>query len=120
MSRKRKPTKQSAGPASSGKHPREKNAPAGATMAMFVVDRKEGDVIVVVDGAGRAMDVPSARLRPQARAEGAVLRVPIDTNGTPQWESAVRDRAEERRRRAMMAARIKRLKRTDPGGDVKL
>ena len=87
---------------------------------MFAVDRKEGDFIVVIDEAGRAIDVQSARLPARARGEGAVLRVPIDANGTPRWGDAVRDRGEERRRRALIAARIERLKRTDPGGDIKL
>lgn len=89
-------------------------------MGMFAVDRKEGDVIVVVDEDGRTTDVPSARLPAQARREGAVLRVPLGSEGTPRWEDAMRDRGEERRRRAMMAARIERLKRSDPGGDVEL
>lgn len=89
-------------------------------MGTFAVDRREGNVIVVVDEAGRATDVPSARLPARARAEGAVLRVPIDGTGAQRWEDAVRDRGEERRRRAMMAERIERLKRTDPGGDVEL
>ena len=89
-------------------------------MGTFAVDRNEGDVIVVVDEDGRATDVPSPRLPAHARREGAVLRVPLGSEGTPRWEDAVRDRGEERRRRAMMAARIERLKRTDPGGDVEL
>ena len=89
-------------------------------MGTFAVDRKEGDVIVVTDEKGRATDVPSARLPAQARREGAVLSVPLGSEGTPRWEDAVRDRGEERRRRAMMAARIERLKRGDPGGDVEL
>jgi hypothetical protein len=87
---------------------------------MFSVDRKEGEVIVVIDEAGRAIDVPSERMAARARGEGAVLRVPIDSRGKPRWEDAVRDRDEERRRRALMATRIERLKRTDPGGDIEL
>ena len=85
-----------------------------------MVDRRENDVIIIVDEAGRAMDVPSARLPAKARAEGAVLRVPLDHEGLPRWKEAVRDRGEERRRRARVAQRIERLKRSDPGGDVEL
>ena len=121
MSRKPKPPKQPAGPPPGGQRPaRKKSARSAAVTGMFAVDRKEGDVIVVVDEKGRATDVPSVRLPARARGEGAVLRVPLDSAGTPRWEDAVRDRGEERRRRAMMAARIERLKRSDPGGDVEL
>jgi hypothetical protein len=121
MSRKRKPPKQTAGPPPDGqRRGKKQSARTAAAMGMFAVDRKEGDVVVVVDEDGRVTDVPSVRLPAQARREGAVLRVPLDSAGMPSWEDAVRDRGEERRRRAMMAARIERLKRTDPGGDIEL
>lgn len=87
---------------------------------LVVVDRREGDVIVVVDENGGATDVPASELPRSSRAEGAVLRVPIDGSGVRRWNEAVRDRGEERRRRAGIAERIDRLRRTDPGGDIEL
>lgn len=121
MSRKRTPPKQPIGPTPDGARSGGRgSAPTDASMGMFVIDRREGDVIVIIDDAGRSTDVPSERLPAKVRVEGAVLRVPLDTGGTPRWEDAVRDRGEERRRRAMIAKRIERLGRTDPGGDVEL
>ncbi len=87
---------------------------------VFVVDRREGDVVVVVDDQGAAIDVAARDLPKGARAEGAVLRVPVDPDGAPRWRDALRDRAEERRRRAEMTERIERLRRTDRGGDIEL
>ena len=76
--------------------------------------------MVVVDDAGHAIDVPSRRLPAAARSEGAILHVPLDEAGNPRWEDAFRDRAEERRRRAALADRVRRLEATDRGGDIEL
>ncbi len=96
-----------------------KHEPEGPT-ALFVVDRREGDVVIVVDDAGATTEIPADLLRGKMGTEGAVLRVPLSTGGAPSWEEAIRDRAEERRRRAAIAKRIQRLGRTDPGGDIEL
>jgi hypothetical protein len=48
-----------------------------------------------------------------------VLAVPI-AKGTPDWKRATRDEAEERRRQDEGKARLARLRKRDPGGDVKL
>ena len=93
---------------------------APTTSAVFVVDRREGAIVVVMDEKDNAIDVPASELPRGARAEGAVLRVPVDPVGAPRWGDAVRDRSEERRRRAELAARIDRLRRTDRGGDIDL
>lgn len=87
---------------------------------LFVVDRREGKVVVVVDDAGEATDVSAALLPRDCRAEGVVLRIPVSANGAPDWSSARRDREEERRRVADAARRIKKLGRSDAGGDVEL
>jgi hypothetical protein len=125
MSRKRRPRE--ATPRSSPKPPRsdptsreDARTKIDASTAVFAVDRCEGTTVVVVDDAGRTMEVNAARLPARTAVEGAVLRVPLDGAAAPRWEAAVRDRGEERRRRAMLGERITKLMRSDPGGDVVL
>ena len=89
-------------------------------LPIFVVDRREGSLMVVVDAEGRSTNISANRLPTKARVEGAVLRVVLDADGNPLWEDAVRDRGEERRRRAETAKRIRRLERGDRGGDIDL
>jgi hypothetical protein len=105
--------------------------------AIWVVDRIEGDVVVLVeDGSGASVDVARARLGANAEAgarggdgggsdlrasvdEGAVLRVPV-VGGVPDWGRAEAD--ERLRRERLEDARdlLDELKRRDPGGDVVL
>ncbi|HEY7234756.1 MAG TPA: DUF3006 family protein [Gemmatimonadaceae bacterium] len=85
---------------------------------LYVVDRREGDVCVLVTDAGASIDVAAKRLPPSCRAEGVVMRVPMSDSGEPSWNDARRDRDEERRRLDDANERIKRLGKTDPGGDV--
>ena len=87
---------------------------------LFVVDRREGAIVVLVDDDDRSIDVHAARLPRACRSEGAVIRVPLAPDGSPDWGRAKRDRQEERRRIAELAARVKRLQRSDPGGDIVL
>ena len=86
---------------------------------IWVVDRVEPPVAVVVaDDDERQVDVPVARLPAGVRA-GAVLRVP-ETDGVPDWEAA---RVDEELRRARIQegeAALERLRRRDPGGDIAL
>ena len=91
-----------------------------ARTVIVVVDRREGDVLVIVDDAGRPTDVPIARMPVKARSEGAVLRVPVGGDGEPMWADAVRDRAEERSRRALLEKQVERLAGRDTGGDIVL
>jgi hypothetical protein len=88
--------------------------------AVFVVDRREGGTVVVIDDDGRAHDVETQMIPPDCRAEGAVIRVVVGSKGAPQWRTALRDKDEERRRREALQQRADALKRTDPGGDVVL
>jgi hypothetical protein len=95
--------------------------PTGAVLVRwFAVDRREGSMVVMVDDAGTPVDVTAERLPRGARAEGAVLRVPVGRDGVARWEEAVRDREEENRRRAEISRRVRRLEGTDRGGDIEL
>jgi hypothetical protein len=87
---------------------------------VYVVDRREGKVVVLVDDDERTIDVAASLLPKGCRAEGAVLRVPVGRDGTPEWGSAKRDQDEERRRAADAAERIRKLAKNDAGGDVQL
>ena len=119
MTRKRPRTRPTSTPGTD--QPANRAGHAGEfSVATFVVDRREGDVLVVTDERGHATDVAASALPKAARAEGAVLRVPLDEYGAPEWGDAVRDRTEERRRRADIARRQDALRRSDPGGDVEL
>ena len=87
---------------------------------IWVVDRIEGDTVVLVeDETGRSLDVARS-LMSVGVEEGTVLRVPVTDEGAPDWRSAVLD--EELRRRRLAEARnvLDELKRRDPGGDVVL
>ena len=87
--------------------------------ARMTVDRREGQVVVVIDDAGRKHDVPVAELPQNCRAEGAVLDVPLD-GATPRWQAARRNHAEEGGRLKEAGERIVRMRKRDPGGDVEL
>lgn len=87
--------------------------------AFYTVDRIEGDVAVLVGDEGVALDVPVGTLPVTAR-EGVVLRVRLAPSGKPDWSSAAPDAAERERRLREARARLGRLRRTDPGGDVAL
>ncbi len=103
----------------SGAQGRDADSPA-PRFATYVVDRREGDIVILENDAGSTMDVEAALLPRSCRAEGTVVRLPLDRDGTPRWAEAVRDREEERRRRAELSRRVARLRESDPGGDVEL
>ncbi len=87
--------------------------------AFYTVDRIEAAVAVLVGDDGAAIDVPEEALPVKVR-EGVVLRVRLAADGTPDWSSAVVDPAERERRLQQARETLKRLRRTDPGGDVVL
>ncbi len=91
-----------------------------ATRVLFVVDRLEGAVATLVDDLEHATTIDASALPAGCRIEGAVLRIPLAAGGQPAWQRAVRDRSEEKRRLEVNAARLERLRRKDPGGDVSL
>ena len=87
---------------------------------IWVVDRVEGDTVVLVeDGTGRTLEV-SRSLLSVAVDEGTVLRLPATEEGGPDWGLAVAN--EELRQRRLAEARevLEQLKKRDPGGDVVL
>jgi hypothetical protein len=87
---------------------------------IWVVDRIEGErVVLVEDDTGRTAEVGRSGIGVPVR-EGAVLRVPISTSGTLGWPDALRDEAEERRRREEAEQILEELRGRDPGGDVAL
>lgn len=85
----------------------------------YVVDRIEDDLAVLVADEGGQITVPRDRL-PRGAREGAVLRVPRDEHGRPDWASARLDPAEAARRRREAEETLRKLGRRDPGGDVDL
>jgi hypothetical protein len=85
---------------------------------LAVVDRVEGRTVVLeLEGIGELTvgigSLPSA-------AEGAVFRVATLPNGDPDWKSAVRDHAEEAKRRNALEKRLGRLRKDDDGRDIDL
>ena len=88
--------------------------------ALFVVDRRDGSVVILVDDSGNIVEIDGGSLPAECRAEGAVLRVPLDSASQPIWQKAIRDKVEEKRRLELNADRLKKLRRRDPGGDVSL
>lgn len=99
--------------------PRESGVDAGHPPYLWVVDRVEGSIAVLVrDEDERTEDVPIETL-PAGSREGAVLRVP-EADGRPDWTAATLD--EEARRARLREAEevLRRLRRRDPGGDIKL
>ena len=89
------------------------------TTRRYVVDRREGSVVVLVADSGERHDVPAAELPRNCRAEGAVLDVPL-AGTMPSWRAARRNHTEERGRLREAGERIARLRKRDPGGDVSL
>ncbi len=85
---------------------------------IWVVDRMEGDVAVMAADHGEVLDV-ARELLPEGAREGSVLRVVVGPEG-PNWREAEIDETlrEDRLREAREI--LERLKKRDPGGDIKL
>ncbi len=85
----------------------------------FIVDRHEGELsIVEVDGA-TFLDVPRWML-PQAAHGDDVLAVTVEASEDRAVVTLERDAAATARAQAEAAAAVERLKRRDPGGDIRL
>ena len=98
---------------------RRQGSHVGPGDVIWVVDRVEGPIAVLVrDENERTEDVPIGVL-PGGSREGSVLRVP-EADGRPDWAAAVLD--EEARRARLREAEevLERLRRRDPGGDIEL
>ena len=98
---------------------RRGGADAGPKDVIWVVDRVEGAIAVLVrDGDERTEDVP-VRALPGGSRDGSVLRVP-EPDGRPDWTAAVLDEDARRARLREAEEVLERLRRRDPGGDIEL
>jgi len=89
------------------------------TTRMWVIDRVEGMAAVLVADDDRSMvDVLLSHL-PARVAEGTVLRVP-QPDGEPHWHAARVDEEARQARLDEAETALDRLRRRDPGGDIKL
>ena len=87
---------------------------------IWVVDRIVGErVVLVQDETGVTEEVARAVIPGRVR-EGDVLRVPSDPTGQPVWSRAETDAELRRERLDESRDAIDRLKKRDPGGNVKL
>ncbi len=86
-----------------------------STERLYVVDRIEGEVAVLIDEDQRSVDAPLDRFQLPLR-EGLALRVPIGDKGAPQWGKAEIDRRETDIRET--EEMLEELRGRDPGGDV--
>ena len=87
--------------------------------AFYAVDRLEGSIAVLVSDSGATLQMPQVEL-PTGLREGAVLRVRFGAQNLPDWSSAVIDKKEEERRLREAKQMLDEMKRSDPGGDIKL
>ena len=85
----------------------------------YVVDRVEGESVVLVSDEGVEVVLPASAL-PVAASPGSVLAVRTTPQRSPDWLTATLDTAERDRRLCEADARLKRLRRRDSGGDVSL
>lgn len=87
---------------------------------VWVVDRIEGETVVLVDDAsGRTAEVARSAIGAEVR-EGSVLRVPVSPSGTLTWLRARADESEARARAIEARAILDDLRGRDTGGDVDL
>ena len=88
-----------------------------STERLYVVDRIEGEVAVLIDEDQRSVDAAVDRFQLPLR-EGLALRVPIGDKGAPQWGKAEIDQREVGM--GEMEEMLEELRGRDPSGDVKL
>jgi hypothetical protein len=86
---------------------------------LWVVDRVEGGVGVLVGDDGEALEVVWSIL-PRGTVAGVVLRVGRGGDGALEWAGAPGDEAATRERRAEAERILAELRKRDPGGDVTL
>ncbi len=92
----------------------------GDAPEVWVVDRVDGAVAVLVAQDTEIVVQVQAELLGADAVEGAVLLVPLGAIGEPVWAEAERDEEAEARLRADAEETIERLKKRDPGGNVSL
>lgn len=84
----------------------------------LVVDRIEGPHAILITDAGKETSIERNRLHFEL-TEGLVIRVPI-VGGALDWAQAKADRDETRSRLSQAALRMQGLRKSDPGGNMKL
>jgi hypothetical protein len=87
--------------------------------ALYVVDRLERSVAVLVSDSGETIEIPVLQL-PRGVHEGSVLRAQVGARNLPDWSTAVLDEQEEERRLNQAKSLLDEMKRSDPGGDITL
>ena len=85
----------------------------------FIVDRHEGELVVVEVDGKVFLDVPRWLL-PQAARGDDVVGVTVEAGADRAVITLVRDTDATARAKAEAAAAVERLKQRDPGGDVQL
>ena len=88
-------------------------------MLIISIDRVEGKVAVAESDDGRRWEIPARQLTPNP-VEGMIYHVPLDKQKKPVWTKAVRDEAEEARRKKALGERLEALRKRDHGGDIEL
>lgn len=86
---------------------------------LVAVDRIEKTIAVLEGDDGRDFEVPVKSLTDRPK-EGMVYRVPVDSEGKPDWAQAVADSVEAARRVADRKRRMDALRKKDTGGDIDL
>lgn len=86
---------------------------------LWVVDRFEDGVAVLVADDGGVIEVEAGRL-PRRVASGDVLRISRDAQGVIRWGSVEVDAEATAARRTEAEDILDELRRRDPGGDVVL
>ena len=89
------------------------------TELYYTVDRIRKERAIVIGDAGDEVSVDLDDL-PSALTEGAVLRVPRDREGAPDWAAARIDPEETELRRREAERLLEELRKRDPGGDIEL
>jgi len=85
----------------------------------WVVDRLEGDLVVLVSDDGETAQAPRVEIPPGIR-EGMVLRVARGEEGLPVWREAVADEEATSARLEEAEGMLEELRKRDPGGDIGL
>ncbi len=74
----------------------------------YIVDRIKGEQATLLDGEGHATSVALDQL-PSGIDDGSVLRVTLDSDGSPDWSSAQIDQSETEERRRQSSQILKKL-----------
>ena len=85
----------------------------------WIVDRFEGERAVLERALHESLTLPRALL-PAGLREGDALRVTLRDDGVGTSLAFARDEAETRRRAAENRRLLDQVKRTDPGGDIRI